>query len=608
MVYFVARDLEEKVGFGKSKIVPSFIKKFLNQNVRLIDFRIENFTLIEQISNIKFDLQNNSINLEKPKNAGEVLNSLHAISIFYDLSLPLVLQDGYVENGVVFDLQEKKQNLPTPKINFEKINNCNNFLYLDHPDRVHMDVVFGSHTDRTKIDLRLWEGEKYITKKQFEKFNEGTDFLIYNYKCNNLEDFLEGYVKGVHTKTANIIAQKNGHFKSYQDVKHKDLTLEQCLKVIQKEVELYGLYWEIEELFPNLPEEKVEIKSHYKKILDQNIVKDKDVFSYLFAKTNENIYDYCYRMWDLFERDEDWAYFIVKQTNELGEIDTFKTTFVPKNLENKIVKEVFNIYQEDKELMRQKLLVEKLKQGFNLDIETIQECISNSLHLAQIEYLFPKSFEVLKKKKYEFLVSKWARNVSKNFSVDDYGSFCVYALDKLGFDFEKIIDILGEKRVRKEADYAINSIYAYDYRGDKLNPPSILKYLNRIQTKKNIKIELDNNKETHQRIYFKAEDIISSFENASYFIVPTTVYFFKNKQFERFKNEFEAFHVPLYINNSFVFLYDTKRSRTLRNNFIPEKFRNEFLLNNSSKGRHAIGQHYNHPLTQKGFFADFQFI
>lgn len=550
MVYFVAKDAKLESGFGSKKIETDFINKFINQKIRLVDLRSENREIKEEYSDFHFDFKNKELRAKKPETSEEIINTIHAISLFYELSLPLILQDGFVEKGKVFKSNGEKQNLLDFKLSFQDVGeNIEDILFLDHPRRINkifaecddwkeciFNITKGVMKSNDIYELEAFCDNFQDSEGRFLEFNQGTDFIIYNHKCDKLEDFLGNYMAGLETKTANLIAMMQGpEVKESRDFNFYDLSSRDCIKLIKKVKKIWGGYdisWFVDNLF--LKKDEISLEELEKVAMKQ------------------------------IEGSEDES--AIKKKKK-----------VLKNL------------LEDK-----------------MSDENLAGIISfGSLDSQEVRCCFSELIDLLKVDEYNsFAVNSFSNALEIEVNSDNVFS-PTYMLNNLGFKSDKIVEILGDELIQREVDDAIDTIEEFSdessFGFNKMQ--NEMRFLNKVSRRIDCEESIENNKRiSSKRFDFKASDVISNFVNQSFFVVPTTIYFFKSKFYDRFSQEMDKCSVPLYLNDNFAFLYDTRRSDFPifeKFNPVPEKVRNEFLINAYTGGRNVIGFHYNWLRPQK---------
>lgn len=202
MEFFASKGAQPD-SFGKQKVNTEFINYFLNNPLKIVDLRNEDGIRIKQLSNYSFEFNNNQIACKTPSNKFELINLLHARSLYHELSLSLILKDGYIENSKIYDLKDQLQPLTSPKIISKEVQEPTNTLYLDHPERLFLSDHHGGYELKVDYDEEIF---KHLTLDSFSEFNQGTDFFIINNKCDSLEKLINNYQSGLYSKTATIIS------------------------------------------------------------------------------------------------------------------------------------------------------------------------------------------------------------------------------------------------------------------------------------------------------------------------------------------------------------------------------------------------------------------
>jgi len=203
----------KKNSFGQKKVEGAFIDNFLNSRIKFVDFREGS----EEVLNVRFEVLNNKVVLERPKNRGQVMLILHVIATYYELMLARNLKNGYIKGLKVYNTQGKEQKIPRPEIVFGKVSNTEIVFYLDHPIRGGIMEKRKYGSEFCMSHFYKFDRETHLPEvADFSDFNQGTDFLIYNYKCKSLHQLIQGYVNFLESKVPYILILKFGKEENYR--------------------------------------------------------------------------------------------------------------------------------------------------------------------------------------------------------------------------------------------------------------------------------------------------------------------------------------------------------------------------------------------------------
>ncbi len=601
---------------------PTLKKSFFEGKQKITDIRFKTLdkgrVFTKESINIEFKKSQNKIIVSFPKSEGQFMNLFHTIGLYYEQDVKDKLSDGFVdENFEIKDKKGNKQNLEPPKIVWvENIKNFENEVILDHPSRIKTHRGY-PESQEIKNDNREFLKKNFSQSdmESFWSYNQGTDFIILNKKNINLKKTIESFVQSLPSKLGQIIKyiSMKKEFEDYQNLKlDKDtdyiqhLDLKEKVKIIEKYNKfLYHKFYDFnnsEDLRTSIQKEVMKksfSSNEIGKVVIENLVP-------IFNETkHKNLLEY-FKDPSLFDNfvnilkipPKDITSYIFSFIHEKGIKNGSEYSYLKesKEFEDEFRSGLIDFLEENEEI--------GLKSEIDYEFENEQ-----SVNLKKLNELWKdSSFEKLRKRMIKGRIYNFIEERKLFNNPFENQKFVGRNKEK----FEKYILNLARKRpIYLENGHTLTywlSKYPHlekiltkqekeDYLKDALKKISDSNYLLRRflnqkkfkRTKSRIirKFNFDFNEKTK----FSKTEIIKNMQNYSFFVIPTFLSGFSNKQYKRFVQQLKEYHVPSKREEDFTLIYDSRISNIYRET-IPEKLRKEFKINSSSRDKKAISQNF----------------
>ncbi|MDA3836000.1 MAG: hypothetical protein PF542_00095 [Nanoarchaeota archaeon] len=537
--------------FSKNKTNPGYINNFLNESFEIIDYRYKlkemesigqkfNYhSSNEEKLNVKFDLENNTIYMERPKTKGQILNAIHSLELYYDLMIPLTIKDGYLKGNNISDSNKETQNIEIPRIEFLENIEASKKVYLDHPARV------GDNNPE----------EKLLDVESFHNFNIGTNFMFINSQMNSLEKLLGDYSEFCKDKASFIV--------DFNQTEIKTFDLEWYLSTRPTE-ENFKTLKKINDSYNSL-----EIPDGLNKIIE---------FNNIPITSEDSFRDYINQIFRTYYIEEENLENANNWNSGLKEIllSHYKQ-FSEKDIEENQIAETRRRILEDvvKYIGPEKVELEK-----DYDYPSLIKNISISENWIDL-FMEGSTFFTDFLERHETNLEKHKKTITNYITESIYNLKSELKHGKWKVeDIKEHLKYLENQEQSQETKEAIEHLKEEvdSYNKDFSLYRNLTKKIRKEKQKaKNQNILEENRKSQNTEIQFTKEEVLESFKEKSYFVIPMFIYYKRNKAFNHLNTTLDKFLIPSTKTESSTIIYDPKRG--MNKQIIPNKVRNEFGIN-----------------------------